>query len=257
MRIVFANSKLLPDVGGVEIHALQLAAAPSEHVVKELYGRYTARIARSTRAHLLRMDLSELGRHRQEPLHESTRIALATIGLNNVFPPVGTARTEGRLMLAVLDERRDIVYTSIGVGSDRLPFEAQARVLSISEQGYWLGFNLNGRSVARLLDFLVTRRHNAAHYRRCHCPDQTFLDINLADDARLGIANRFRRHVFRKQRLYPPSPRTITSGPLLEAALNSGQPFVRKLDLDVNAGWLGKPDACIATGARRRTGTPA
>jgi len=117
-------------------------------------------------------------------------------------------------------------------------------------------FNLNSRAVSRLLEFIKTHPTYEAYYRRCYCPDESFLHTILVNDPELTIENEPLRYV-NWDAAPSSSPRVISRKMGLDTALASGQPFARKFDLNIDAGCLDELDARILAGVRRRTGTPA
>lgn len=111
--------------------------------------------------------------------------------------------------------------------------------------------NMNARCVSRIHGFVGSQPDYVAHYRRTHCPDESFLHTILANTPGLRIANDPLRHVHWGDRRFPSHPLAITNGTALEAALASGMPFARKFDIEIDAGCLDILDARIAAGATR------
>lgn len=164
----------------------------------------------------------------------------------------GIRRFNGTQSLVQIRPRHRNNSAKVGLRRWRTPFSAAFPCI-----GGWSWFNLNDRAVARLLDYVDTHPDYVEHYRRCYCPDESFFHTVLVNHPELIIESASFRHVCWEDRPYPSNPRAIVRGKLFESALNSGQPFARKFDLEVDASCLDELDARIAAGVRRRAESPA
>lgn len=101
----------------------------------------------------------------------------------------------------------------------------------------------NRRTAERLLDFHSRNRWLADHYRRCECPDESYLHSIMGNTPDLRVVNDAKRYIdWRGQHRHP---KTLTVGDL-PTMLASAAPFARKFDPAVDSAVLDRLDELLA-----------
>lgn len=100
----------------------------------------------------------------------------------------------------------------------------------------------NRRAAEHLLEFHATNRWLADHYRRCECPDESYLHCILGNAPGLRVVNDSKRYIDWSGQHRHPKTLTVDDLPRL---LASGAPFARKFDPAVDSAVLDRLDELV------------
>jgi hypothetical protein len=100
----------------------------------------------------------------------------------------------------------------------------------------------NRRTAEHLLEFHATNRWLADHYRRCECPDESYLHSIMGNASALRIVNDSKRYIDWHGQHRHPRILTVDDLPKL---LASSAPFARKFDVEVDGVVLDRLDELL------------
>lgn len=163
-------------------------------------------------------------------------------------------------ILGLLNARQDAVrffagplpqrHPKLGVRRRRLPFTHDWRCLKGMPWGCF-----SPRAVDALFCFVTERPDIVRYFRRCHIPEEAFLQTVLANDARIRVHNDSKRYA--RWTGGSPHPEVLRLHDL-DALKACGQHFARKCDEAVDAAVLDRLDEWIGTplAGQRHPGGP-